>query len=364
MSTTVAEKPDVSIAEKVDQPKQSVTIHEPEREIVSMTPMAMLDRAIVGGASIEVLEKLMALSERWDAGQARKAFNNALADAKGELPILKKNRLVDFERKDGGRTTYRHEDLAEVVSTVAPILSKFGLSHRYRLRNRPNEPIMVTCIISHRDGHFEENELCAAADISGGKNAIQAVKSTVTYLERITLIASLGLAAGEDDDGKDAGDGGAISKEQELALDTLIKEVSVDKSKFLAHFKLQRLSELPAENFDRAIKTLESKRSPRDEPPAPPTAPPRPTNRHRPDVITTGRQDIAEVVTTDGEVIPDAGLEPEAFKDFVIAKFATAKADELDEIWDTYVETVRSALFPPDEVDLMNAYRRREGELS
>lgn len=65
----------------------------------------------------------------------------------------------------------------------------------------------ITCVISHRDSHGEENSLSAGADHSGEKNAIQAIGSTPTYLQRITLKVALGLAAAEDDDGKAAGAG-------------------------------------------------------------------------------------------------------------------------------------------------------------
>jgi hypothetical protein len=45
-------------------------------------------------------------------------------------------------------------------------------------------------------------------------------------------------------------------------------------------------------------------------------------------------------------------------------KFANAKdADELNDLWERHVEPNRAALFPPDEEDLLGAYRRREGEL-
>lgn len=184
-----------SVVEMNPEPKRGRAV------AVTPSPMDIVNAAMKGG-NVEMYREAVALMKEMDTFAARKAFNNALADAKAKLPILKKNRLVSFENKAGDTTRYRHEDLAEVVRTVVPILSEFGLSHRYRLSNKPGQPISVTCIISHRDGYCEENELSAAADPSGGKNAIQAVKSTVTYLERITLIASLGLAAAEDDDGR------------------------------------------------------------------------------------------------------------------------------------------------------------------
>ena len=52
--------------------------HVPVRSEVA-TPMAMIDRALMSGAAPETLEKLLALQERWEANQGRKAFDEAMA---------------------------------------------------------------------------------------------------------------------------------------------------------------------------------------------------------------------------------------------------------------------------------------------
>ena len=52
--------------------------------IQAATPMDMIDRAVSSGASVEALEKLMVLQERWEANQGRKAFNQAIAAASGD----------------------------------------------------------------------------------------------------------------------------------------------------------------------------------------------------------------------------------------------------------------------------------------
>jgi hypothetical protein len=54
-------------------------------------------------------------------------------------------------------------------------------------------------------GHSEETTLRAIPDTSGSKNSIQAIGSTVTYLQRYTLLAAVGMAAaGMDNDGRAA----------------------------------------------------------------------------------------------------------------------------------------------------------------
>ena len=196
-SGTIIETHGKPIAEIVPAPNQELVVAN------SLTPMAMLERAITSGASIEIIEKLMNLQERWETRNNRKAFDEAMANAKAEIPTITKNRTVDFtSERTKQRTNYRYEDLEKVASAVGPILSKHGLSYRYRATSNPNEPVTVTCIVSHRAGHFEELTLAAGRDDSGNKNSIQAISSTMTYLQRISLKAALGLAVSNDDDGQ------------------------------------------------------------------------------------------------------------------------------------------------------------------
>lgn len=168
---------------------------------VDITPLAMLERAVISGADVAVLERLMALSERWQANQAQRAFAEALSAARGDLPAILKTKTVDFSTSKG-RTHYQYEDLADVIEQVAPALTQHGLSFRWRTDSETAGYVKVTCILSHRAGYSEETALSGPYDVSGNKNPIQAIGSVVTYLQRYTLKAALGIAAGVDDDGR------------------------------------------------------------------------------------------------------------------------------------------------------------------
>lgn len=224
----------------------------------SLTPMEMLSRAVNQGATVEVLEKLMGLQERWEQSQSRKAFDTAIASAKAEIPVIIKNKVVDFTSQKG-RTNYAHEDLAEIARTIDPILAKYGLSYRFRIDSQPGV-VLVTCIVSHRDGYSEENTLPAPHDVSGNKNSIQAVGSTITYLQRYTLKASLGLAAAKDDDARSSGASTAISDEQIDTLRSLIVEVGADIPLYCKYMKVGRIEEITTRDYDRAVAALEAKR--------------------------------------------------------------------------------------------------------
>lgn len=225
----------------------------------ALTPMDMLNRAVEQGANMDVLEKLMALQERWEASQARKAFDAAISAAKAEIPILLKNKLVDFVGQTGKRTTYKHETLDQVIDTIQPVLSRHGLDQRFRTESAPGF-LTVICRISHRDGHSEENSLTAPVDTSGNKNPIQAIGSAQTYLQRYTLKSALGLAAAEDEDGKVAGERQTITEEQTRDLQDRLEAVKANLSAFCDYVGVLTIADIPAEKYEaveRAVRVKE-----------------------------------------------------------------------------------------------------------
>jgi hypothetical protein len=246
-----------AVAERVEQsaPLPAVTAS------AANPVMDMIRQAVAAGQSLEMIRELKNMAKELAADEARRAFDAALSDAKAEMPVILKNRTVGYDHKDGnGKTSYRHEDLGEIARTVDPILSKHGLSYRFRTTSEPNQPIVVTCIVAHRAGHSEENTLSAGRDESGKKNSIQAIASTITYLQRYTLKAALGLAAAADDDGNSSEAGDSINEEQRDRILKLADEVGADIAKFCAYFKIEAVPDLPAAQFDRAVKSLEAKR--------------------------------------------------------------------------------------------------------
>ena len=171
---------------------------------VSTDPMVdMIQRLVLNpDADLDKLERMLAMKERMEAQSASIAFARALSDARAEIPPITKDATVDYGKGEK-RTTYRHETLAGIARVIDPILSKHGLSYRYRTI-QGNGGVCVTCVIQHSGGHSEETSLSGAPDGSGSKNGFQAVGSAVTYLQRYTLKAALGLSAEVDDDAQAA----------------------------------------------------------------------------------------------------------------------------------------------------------------
>jgi hypothetical protein len=218
-------------------------------KVESNTPVDMIRLAVMGGADLEKLEKLLALQERYEANQSKKAFVKAMIGFKAEAPKVTK----DKNNKQYGS---KYTSLDNLVNTVNPVLSKHGLSSSWDIEQ--NGIIKVSCRIMHELGHSEIASASAPADVSGAKNAIQQIKSTITYLKLVTFESICGLASSEtslDDDGKSAG--------SELVNETQISKITeyfdnykIDKNKFLSFMKVAKVEEILAKDYDKAINAL------------------------------------------------------------------------------------------------------------
>ncbi len=195
------------------------------------TPAMLLQIAVQQGADLDKLERLMALQERYEASEARKAYNDAFSRFKAAAVRLVKNKQVTAGPLSG--KTYA--ELHAVVNAVTPELSANGLSASWRITKDEKDWIEVTCTLSHVRGHSESVSMGGPPDAGGAKNGIQARASTVSYLERYTLKAILGLSEQDDDNdgGLAAGEWSRRAEEttNEKELNALVREGSADFNK-------------------------------------------------------------------------------------------------------------------------------------
>jgi hypothetical protein len=165
-------------------------------------PLMLISSAIEKGIDVDKFQQLFELQQRWEEKQALKAFNEAYSKWLSQKPEVKKTKTVNYKSKKTGQVTkYNYAPLPEIQKAVDPVLSKLGLSYRFK-QTQEGANITITCILSHVDGHSVESPLSAPMDTSGNKNAIQSAGSTVTYLQRYTLVPLLGINVEDDDDGQ------------------------------------------------------------------------------------------------------------------------------------------------------------------
>lgn len=215
--------------------------------------LAMIERVATDPtASIEKLERMMAMRDKLQADQARALFAQAFAAASSEFPMIPLNGRGDKQKP--------YALLKDIISGTKPVLSRHGLALSFGIDSAPDR-VTVTAKLMHIAGHVEATSIELPKDQSGSKNAVQAVGSSQTYGQRYAAQAILGLSLGDDsdDDGKAAGAGDKIDADQFFQIKNLIEEAEADEAKFCEYLKVPNLEELPARAFANAVSALRAK---------------------------------------------------------------------------------------------------------
>lgn len=219
-----------------------------------LNPIQLLQMAVQRGVDTEQLKQLMELQRDWKAERAREAFHHAMNAFRAESIDIVKRKSVSFG--SGNATAYKHATLADIVSASVPALSKHGLSHRWETKQEGNA-ITVACVVTHELGHSAQTSLTAPPDSSGSKNNIQAIGSTVSYLQRYTFMSITGLAAkDQDDDGHGAE---VISVDQVTVINDKIAEAKAHKKAFLDFMHVDAIEKIRATDYQRGIDMLDKK---------------------------------------------------------------------------------------------------------
>ncbi|MDN7456548.1 ERF family protein [Burkholderia cenocepacia] len=174
--------------------------------LATATPGDLLRIAVEGGADLDRLERLMKMQLEWEANEAKKSFRRAMAAFKAECPPIFKRKQVGYTTREGDFVGYKHAELSDVEEVVAPVMARHGLTYDWDIDQEPGK-IVVHCIVTHVDGHSKSVKMEGPPDNSGKKNVMQQTGSSVTYLERYSLLAAIGMSTrNQDDDGAGGAD--------------------------------------------------------------------------------------------------------------------------------------------------------------
>lgn len=235
--------------------------------VAAPTPAPALNPLVAAALNADIdpdkLDKLLDVQQKFEAEEARKAYHKAISEFRKVAPIIGRDRHVQFSA-NGGNVDYRHSSLGYAMAQVNPLLGEYGLSPSWITEQEQGGLIRVTCVISHAAGHSEQTSLFANPDDKKGMNSMQRIKSTITYLERTTLFAILGLAEDADDDGRGAGgpDTAAppasefITFEQAARVRELVEASERSEEEFLAWCKADSFERILSRQYPRVMRTL------------------------------------------------------------------------------------------------------------
>lgn len=134
--------------------------------------------------------------------EAHAALAAALAAVQAELPEVKKTRTAKVEKDGRLLYTYDYADLADASAAILPILGKHGLSFTTFPGHQENGKFGLRYWLLHKgggriEGFFEIED----------KGGMQLVGGRITYARRYCLCAVTGIAAEDDVDAREDGNG-------------------------------------------------------------------------------------------------------------------------------------------------------------
>jgi hypothetical protein len=246
-------------------PKQAVTLETAPTQASSEVGALM---AIVAQAArdpntdVEKMKGVLDMIRELRAADAEVAFNAAMMRAQGEMQPIAADAV-------NPQTRSKYASYVALDRAIRPIYTRHGFALSFDEGDSPKpEHVRVLCYVSHIGGHTRTYHRDIPADGKGAKGGdvmtkTHAAGAAGTYGARYLLRGIFNIAVGEiDDDGNSAAAASApIIPEQVEALRAEIVETGADLAAFLRYFRVERLEDLPASQFERARAALGKKRA-------------------------------------------------------------------------------------------------------
>lgn len=241
---------------------QAIAIRSPESSLLEVIERAVRDPSV----DIDKMERLMAMMERQQMRRAETAYDDAMNLAQDEMRPISKDAA-------NPQTHSRYASYGALDNAIRPIYTKNGFSLSFSSAMAGESLICVTCKVAHKAGYSERPTLSIPIDTKGpqGKDVMtrtHATMSAVTYAKRGLLKMIFNIAEGDrslDDDGNAAGGRGFqgptgnITAEQEAVLLKMMTDNGLDVLVFLKWAKIERLGDLPADQYGKAYNGLQAK---------------------------------------------------------------------------------------------------------
>ena len=227
-------------------------------EIVKSTPADMITLAIEKGADLEKLEKLLALKERWEQGEARKVFNASLVEVHHEMPVVGKT-------LKNNQTSSKYASLDMIILKTKAVYTAYGFSITFYEGETSKEAHIRICAdVVHSAGHKETYHYDVPMDgkgIKGNVNMtpIHAKASSTSYAQRYLMCLIWNIPMGNDDDANSAS-AEYITEEQIANILALIEETKASQPMLLKALKAESLDKIQTKDYKKAVIALEGRR--------------------------------------------------------------------------------------------------------
>lgn len=216
----------------------------------SISPLALIDKAIEKGFDAAQLSHLMDLQERFEKNQAAKAFAEAMTRFQASCHNVLKRRTADA----AGKFSYKYASFDDIMKEIGPHLAECGLAVTFQIAETQKPNILkITCHIRHGI-HVEATDSFVPIPAMT-VNDTQKFGAAVSYGKRYVLCAALNIVTTDvDDDATGLAD--VIPPSQVEELRELLWQKDKDEKRFCVYIGVQSLEEMNSRDFATAADFL------------------------------------------------------------------------------------------------------------
>ncbi len=236
--------------------EHQITIRE--QQDIDLKPTDLLSAiatAVVNPAmDVEKMERLLAMHERIVMEQRKTAFMAAMSRLQAKLPQIKKDGRIVVK----GTERSRYAKLEDIDVAIKPLLAEEGFAFTFNTDSKDAKLFTITATLLHSGGHAETRSLVLPIDSSDFRSTVQSIGSTVSYGKRQLIKLHLNIV--ERDEDTDGVDLETISEEQAKDLETAIKDVKMDRGRFLVFMGVGDVREILKKDLKKAANAIDVKR--------------------------------------------------------------------------------------------------------
>ncbi len=205
------------------------------------------------------LEKLVEIQMRILDRNAEQAFNDAMAAAQEELPMVVNDAY-------NAQTNSTYAKLETINRAIKPVVSRHGFSTSFSQDKSELEGhIRIRGVLRHSGGHAVDGYwVDLAIDNKGpkgnvNKTLVHGAGSTFAYGRRYLLCMMFDISTGDDNDAQQQGAPPVtyISEKQAGQILDLINALEGDEATFCKWAKIESVEAMPAHIFSRCLKKLQ-----------------------------------------------------------------------------------------------------------
>ena len=217
---------------------------------------------------IEIRKQILDMMERLEDRHQKMLFNQALDEVQSNLPVIRKNGLINYKPGTKGAPFAKWDDIHRACM---PILAEHGFTCSFTSELQGGNALKVTMRVKHVSGGEDSGSLTVPwLDSGGSKSPAQSAASSFTLAERHVFVKYWNILTEDaDDDGSGKGVPDRLTDEQLTTLQDCIQEYeNREPEKFrprfnrwlMEEFKTQVLGELfQGQQYESVLAKLREK---------------------------------------------------------------------------------------------------------